>query len=116
MADAKQLQKQIKIRTGACNRTVKDYKYYVAESEKEHAKLEQMKAQEEDEGKVRQYEEAYAQTVAMLPQCKVKIPQAKDELQALVEQVAEDDEWRQSEDYQKAVAAVADAQQFYDTI
>lgn len=84
------------------NRIVKDYKYYQAEVEKQTAKVEKFKADGEDEGKIRQYEESLAETIAMLPNCKAKIQPARDDLQAHIDMVGEEEEFRQSEDFGKA--------------
>lgn len=65
--------KKIKIKTGTLNRCVKDYKSYEKEVQQTTARLETLKKDCDDEGKVRQQEVVLAETVAMLPNCKSKI-------------------------------------------
>ena len=71
--ESKALAKQIKIKTGGLNRYIKDYNSYNKEKDTQTARVEALKAENADEGKIRQNEEALAETIQMLPGCKAKV-------------------------------------------
>ena len=106
--------KQIKIKTGVLNRNVKDYRAYQKESEKQTEKLEVLKQTSDDAGKIRQNEEALAETIAMLPNCKSRIDIALDDLEATISSVSGED--LESEEMKNAEKAIADANEFKATI
>jgi tubulin-specific chaperone A len=114
--DSKNVARQIKIKTGSLNRSVKDYKYYEKEVATQTGKVEELKKTCDDEGKVRQNEENLAESIAMLPNCKAKIAPAREDLHAVMEQVDEANEFRETEDYKKAVLAIEEADAFLLTI
>lgn len=67
--DTKTAIKQLKIKTGALKRNMKDYQSYAKENILLLEKLEKLKADEAEEGLIRRAEEGVAETMQMLPNC-----------------------------------------------
>ena len=111
--------RQLKIKTGALVRTMKDHASYLKEEVSMRAKIEeiraaeaQLPAEEQDPGKVNRAEASLAETVAVIPTCVVRIETYLGELEGIMatieeaqsanmEAIQETDEWK------AAVAAVA---------
>ncbi len=106
--------KQLKIKTGTLNRNVKDYRSYANERDKQQERLEKLKAESDDSGKIRQNEEALAETIAMLPHSKSRIQTSSDELEALVGSAPSD--ISEAEEIMNANKALTDAKEFLSFI
>ena len=118
--------RQLKIKTGALVRTMKDHTSYKNESDGLNARIEEARAaqaalpeEERDPGVVNRLEAQLAETVAVLPTIVVKVETWLGELEnimgtieeacsANMEEVRENDEWK------KAEQAVADARAFQE--
>jgi chromosome segregation ATPase len=103
--------KKLKIKTGALTRNVKEYKGYNSEVHKQTIKLEALKQETDDAGKIRQNEEVLAESMAMLPHCKSRIQDSINDLEANM--VEGQDE---TEEVKNAMLALQEAKAFLETI
>ncbi len=105
--------KKIKIKTGVLTRNVKEYKGYNTEVFKLTEKLEALKLESDDAGKIRQTEEVLAESMAMLPNCKSRIQASIDDLEANMVGIEGQEE---TEEVVSAEKALAEAKAFLETI
>ena len=105
--------KKIKIKTGVVTRNVKEYKGYNNEVSKLTEKLEVLKAESEDAGKIRQTEEVLAESMAMLPNCKSRIQASIDDLEA---NMVGTEGLEESEEFINAEKAISEAKAFLEMI
>ena len=97
--DTKTAQKQLKIKTGALKRTLKDYQSYAKENILLQEKLDKLKAEEAEEGVIRRAEESVAETMQMLPITHSKINAAVEDVRNLLDENEPNDELKQTEDW-----------------
>ena len=122
-----QLARQLKIKTGALNRTLKDHLTYNNEADQLRAKVETMKQEqaalpeeEQEPGKVSRAEAELAETIAVIPTLVVKVEGFLSDLEGvkamIEEQKAEQmEEIRQTDEWQAADASLANARAFMDS-
>lgn len=112
-SETKAALKQVKIKTGVVTRGQKEYSSYQKEANQLQAKLDQFKAEDADEGKIRQANDALAETLQMLPICKQKLVDGVAGLEAVMTPV---EELQEAEEVVAANAAISAAQEFLKTI
>ena len=83
--------RQLKIKTGSLNRIVKDHQSYRTEKTQLEAKIEELKANDTEEGVIKRYEQELADTIAMIPSIKTKIEEALAALEEVIETAREND-------------------------
>ena len=106
--------RQLKIKTGALTRSLKDVTMYEKERDQQETKVANMRseqsqlpAEEQDPGKVNRAEAELAETVAVIPTVVVKIENWLEELEGVMatieeasaanmEEIKETDEWKAS--------------------
>ena len=116
--------RQLKIKTGALTRTLKDHKSYTNEKATIEGRLEELKqaqaalpAEEQDAGKVSRMEAELAETVAVIPTIVVKVESWLAELEGVMGTIEEAcsasmEEIKETAEWKAAEAAVAEAQEF----
>ena len=114
--DTKTAQRQLKIKTGALKRQIKDYQSYAKENILLQERLEKMKADEAEEGLIRRAEEAVAETMQMLPITHSKINAAVEDVRNLLDENEANEELKQTEDWQLSNTTLNDALAFLETI
>lgn len=90
MASSAEIVRGMKIKTSALNRLHKEYKYYQQEAEKEHARVEAMKAAGADAHDLKQAENVLAESSMMVPETRQRLEAALSDLQSYVESNAQD--------------------------
>ena len=94
---AKQVARQLKIKTGTLKRNFKDYGSYKKEKETLEAKVETLKATEgTEEGVISRAESEVAETAAVLSGCWGRIDAALQDLKAHMDEVDAESELRES--------------------
>ena len=89
--------------SNVCFRTQKDHSSYAKESKQLEEKLEALKATEGvDPYNVKKMEEQWAETAQMLPNTKLRIESALEDLKMLMSANEENEELKASEDWKAA--------------
>lgn len=114
--DTKTAQKQLKIKTGTLKRQIKDYQSYAKENILVQERLEKMKADDEEEGKIRRAEEVVAETMQMLPICQSKINGAVEDVRNLLDENEPNEELKVMEEWKLAETTLNEALAFLETI
>lgn len=114
--DTKTAIKQLKIKTGALKRNMKDYQSYAKENILLLEKLEKLKADEAEEGLIRRAEEGVAETMQMLPNCQSRINVAAEDVRNVLDENEANDELKQTEEWQLANSTLNEALAFLETI
>ena len=116
--------RQLKIKTGALVRTMKDYTSYNAEKNAQQAKLDQVRAaqaalpaEEQDQGVINRAEAEMAETAAVIPTIAVKIEGFLSDLEGVMGTIEEScsatmEEIKETEEWKKSEAACAEAHTF----
>ena len=97
---------------------MKDYTSYQKESKQLEDKLEAFKATEEgqDPTTIKKMEEQWAETAQMLPNTKMRIEAALEDLKMLMSANEEQEELKASEDWKAAEQTLAEASAFVEKI
>jgi len=82
--------RQLKIKTGVCKRSGKEKASYLKEAAQQKAKIEAMKAQGEDEYKVKKMQEVLGETQAMVPDCHRRLVAARADLEKMIAELEPD--------------------------
>ena len=99
------------------NRTQKDHASYFKESKQLEEKLEQLKAEEgQDPYNITKMEEQWAETAQMLPNTKLRIESAIEDLKMLMSANEGNEELKAGEDWKAAEMTLAEATAFVETI
>ena len=116
--------RQLKIKTGALTRSLKDITSYNKEREQQETKVanirseeSQLPAEEQDPGRVNRAEAELAETVAVIPTVVVKIENWMVELEGVMATIedtsaANMDEIKESDEWKASLAAIEAARQF----
>ena len=80
-----EFQKQLRIKGGLLKRCTKEYTSYQEESKALEEKLQKLKDEGAEEGKIRQADEALAETAQMLPNCIQKVQAGIPDLEGVIE-------------------------------
>jgi len=92
--------RQLKIKTGVCKRSGKEKASYLKEAAQQKAKIEKMKAENEDEYKIKKMHEVLGETQQMVPDCHRRLVAARADLEKMIEELEPD--FGQSEDREEA--------------
>ena len=76
--------KQLKIKTGVCNRVVKELQAYEREYAQQEQKIQKMRDDGADGFDIRKQEEVLAETHMMLPDCRGRLQRSADDLENLL--------------------------------
>jgi len=82
--------RQLKIKTGVCKRSGKEKASYQKEAEQQKAKIEKMKADNEDEYKIKKMHEVLGETQQMVPDCHRRLVAARADLEKMIEELEPD--------------------------
>ncbi|CAD5208500.1 unnamed protein product [Bursaphelenchus xylophilus] len=88
MADGKTLQ-QLKIKTNVLKRLIKESEFYKKDAEKEKAKIKELEATDPNAYELKKMDEAYRETLQMVPVVERKIRTARDELVSYIKENAD---------------------------
>ena len=108
----KTLLREVKIKTGVLKRNHKDYHSYKEEAKKQEAKIADMRDKGADEYDIKKQEEGLTETMNMLPDCKSRIQKALDDLQALYEDIGENEEFKATEECSTGEGLMAEVRDF----
>lgn len=81
MADVK---RQLKLKSGAARRLLKEYQSYQQEETREKQRLEKLASENTDETLIKQQKNVISETSQMIPYCKKKLEQVVDDLNKFI--------------------------------
>jgi len=106
----------MKIKVSTLKRNQKDYNSYNNENKQLEQKLEQLKEQNADETDIKKMNEQILETAQMLPNSKVRIENALEDLKNFMSENEDNEELRASEDWQLAEGTIAEISTFIESI
>ena len=100
------IEKQLRIKTGVCQRTYKEYLSYREEEKREQEVLEKMKSESTDEFMIRQQTNVVKESQMMIPDSKQRLRVALDELSNLIDSLEENEDMKDNQRFLEAKQAI----------
>jgi len=105
------LARQLKIKLGSCVRLRKEIASYEREAIQQEARVNKMRAENQDEAEIRKQEEVLEESRSMIPNSLERLKQAQTTLKEQMDLILESDhaaQIQESEDWKAAEGQVAD--------
>ncbi|KAG0567301.1 hypothetical protein M758_7G153400 [Ceratodon purpureus] len=105
--------KDLKLKTGVCKRTLKEFRSYEAEEKREAAKTQSMRDNNADPYDIKQQVNVLAESRMMIPDCRRRLEASLEALREVVAEAENDETCKEGEELAAAQTVLAEVEPMF---